>query len=116
MRIYRHNGEQWCIDDRSGWRRVSNWLLWRPNASWSFFSVLGHTVTYFGHWAQLRVGDDGWLVVNWREEYAYVSRNGTPVNAHIWLWGAPSDVSTAAEKNEMARIADKVDRKERTYS
>lgn len=117
MKIYKWNGEKWCVDDRSVWRRLLEFIVWRPDGTWSFFSVLGHSATYFGHWAQLSLGRRGWLVVNWRDKYAYVSVDGTPGSAHVWLWGAPQEVTDAVTQGRYPThdIKD-ADEPERLYS
>ena len=107
MKTLHWNGERWYVEERSVLSRLRKWFVWfggweRADGRWQFrtprtlghriwmyptpVSVLGHRVTFFGHWLQVRVSS-GWLVVNFRERYAYVSANGTPNNAHCWLWG-----------------------------
>lgn len=106
MLIYRWNGERWCRDDMAIWRRVARWFVWLGGwdahgrdafkHGFSPVSVLGHVVTYFGHWAQAKT-PWGYLVVNWRERYAFIARDGTPDGAHVWLYGAPTDVVRACD-------------------
>jgi hypothetical protein len=104
MLTYRWNGERWCRDDMPIWKRVARWVVWLGGwdahgrlafrYGFSPVSVLGHRVTYYGHWADIRT-PLGILVVNWRDKHAYISRDGTPDSAHVWLHGAPGDVVRA---------------------
>jgi hypothetical protein len=107
MRTLHWNGERWYVNQQSAWKRVRRWFVWvggweRANGEgWQFrtpylgrhlwhsptpVSVFGHRATFYGHWLQVRVSS-GWLVVNFRERYAFISANGTPNQAHCWLWG-----------------------------
>ena len=108
MKTLRWNGEYWYVDQRSPWRRIRRWCIWvggweRANgAGWCLripsatgghlwmsptpISLAGHRVTIHRHWFQVRIAS-GHLVVDLRERHAYISRDGTPNNAHHWLWG-----------------------------
>jgi hypothetical protein len=110
MVVYRWNGERWYEDDRSLWRRALRWVCWVGGLDahglsafkyglegLSPVSVLGHRVTWYGHWADIRTRW-GILVVNWRDDHAYISRDGTPDRAHVWLRGAPRDVIHEARR------------------
>lgn len=106
MRTLHWNGERWYVNERSILSRVRKWFVWfggweRANGRWEFrlrhvgrslwlspcpLSILGHRVTFYGHWMQMR-WFGAWLVIDWRERHAYLSTNGTPNQAHCWLWG-----------------------------
>ncbi len=138
MKTYKHNGEYWCVDDTPLWRRIVTWLVWFggwdrwvgdrrrleiSGAPWPL-SMLGHTVTVYGHWFQVRIPGHGWLVVVLERdgrgrvkrgvERAYLSRDATPDRAHVWLLGVPYDVRAAVAdrqaelaRRDAARIAAK---------
>lgn len=67
-----------------GWEKA-NCLGWRLKGDPFPLTILS-TLTLFGHWMQLRLPGT-WLVINFRERYAYVSPDGTPQGATKWLYG-----------------------------
>lgn len=69
-----------------GWEKA-NCLGWRFKGDPFPLTILG-TLTLFGHWLQLRLPGT-WLVISFRERYAYVSPDGTPRGATRWLYGKP---------------------------
>lgn len=124
MKTYKHNGEYWYVDARSPFKRVRNWLIWfggwekADGAGWKIrrdsprggiygprpVSILGHRVTFFGSWFDVRLPHTI-LVVRLRAgydggPYAYLSRDGTSSRAHHWLFGAPRGVRKAAERRD----------------
>jgi hypothetical protein len=115
MKTIRFNGEFWYEDTRSLAKRVAEWIVWV--GGWSTFrkfslgfrlrhltpvSIVGHRTTFYGHWFDVKT-PEGVLVVNLRERYAFISRDGTPGRAHLWLYGAPREIREAAERR-VARV------------
>lgn len=122
MKTYKHNGEHWYVDARSAFKRVRMWLVWfggwekANGAGWKLrrdkplrgfygptpVAILGHRVTFFGDWLQVRLSRT-YLTVRLKQgysggPYAFFSDDGTPSRAHHWLWGAPRNVQRAAER------------------
>lgn len=71
-----------------GWEKA-NCLGWRFKGDpfpLTIAGFMGGGLTIFGHWLNVRIPST-WLVVNFRERYAYVSPDGTPQGATRWLYG-----------------------------
>lgn len=113
MRTLSFNGEFWYEDRTPLLKRIARWCIWfggwetHRNGGWPLLkrlrqemispvSLFGHRLTYFGHWADMKLPGHGILVVNWRERYAFISRDGTPDSAHTWLYGWPRHVERMA--------------------
>lgn len=124
--IYRWSGEYWYADRRSLWKRVRQWFIWvggweKANGQgwrlriphgkrWLWMSptpvsVFGHRATLQNGWIDLRWFRGTRLVLHWRhgDRHAYISRNGTPYDAHCWLFGAPRRVKELAEAAKAER-------------
>lgn len=114
MKTLRFNGEYWYEDERPMWKRIQEWICWvggwktHSSGGWPLrrrlslqlltpISLIGHRVTLYGHWFDVKL-PIGVLVVNVRDRYAFISRNGTPGAAHTWLYGAPHDIRNAARE------------------
>lgn len=130
MRLHRFNGEHWYVDERPVWRRVLRWAFWpggwetfspkrpwrRPgDAGWSLrerltldklspMSLFGHRITYYG-WGIQWDSRWGYWVAVWQPGplHIYLSANGTPSEAHVWLVRPPWDVTHAAGEHERER-------------
>lgn len=104
MRTWRHNGERWHESTEPTWRRVLRWLVWL--GGWEStrqlplrlrlknvtpVSLLGHRVTWYGWGGQIRT-PEGWLVWERRSGQVFVSKDGTPSGAHLWLRNPPREV------------------------
>lgn len=112
MRTIKFNGEFWYEDCTPLLARLATWLIWVGGGSLRSpapVSLLGHRVTFFGWGAQLRLPGGDLLTVSWpgvdpklawrsKPAAIYVSRDGTPQNAHIWLVGEPHEVREAVRK------------------
>lgn len=127
MKTYRNNGEYWYADRRSPFQRARMWLIWfggweKANGTgWALrrrrfpgarttvadptpVSILGHRLTFFGTWLQVRLPHT-YLVLRYRGgysggPYAYLSNDGTPSRAHHWLFGAPREVIGAVAQHD----------------
>lgn len=126
--MYRFNGENWFKEERSIFTRIRQWFIWfggweSPWGKWHFFvhtpwykqwwkkwhfkspvplSILGHWATYYGWGIQAKL-PSGWLVWCWNkndEPEIYISKDGTPENAHAWLKGTPKRIIEAAEQHQ----------------
>lgn len=123
MKTYRYNGEGWYCDERSWLHRIFQWFIWvggwetfgpikkRPYApkwwqgwyvrSVAPLSLFGHLFTYYGWGCQLKL-KTGYLVWSWnRHEHGiYISRDGTPDDAHHWIAGTPHSVFKAVQERQ----------------
>src|ERR1700748_849595 len=112
------NGEHWYEDRTPLLSRIATWLIWigGTRKSPTPVSLLGHRVTFQSWGASLRLPGGDWLVVAWdgvdpsqwwrcKPTAVYVSSNGTPDRAHIWLIGAPREVREAAVAKAGSRSA-----------
>lgn len=148
MKTIRHNGEFWYEDKRSLWLRIRKWLFWiggweklnhqtgrsrwEPVTRWSDpfpVSLLGHRFTFFSWGMQVRL-PRRYFVWCYRRKpgvaygplgvgYAYLSRDGTPHEAHHWLWGWEKsyewmDIRRALVEREAWR--EQMARKERAHA
>lgn len=127
MKIYRWNGEYWYCDRRSLWKTIRQWIAWfggweKANGEgWQFrsrsyargwrwhdpypLSLFGHRVTFFGPWLNIKL-PGGYLVWRWKPSkalnspYAYISWDGTPNKAHVWLLNPPKEIQDAVARHE----------------
>lgn len=109
MKTYVYNGECWHIDDRPIWARIRRWVVniglrelkngrLSNEGQLTPTSFFGHRLTIHSHWLDVKT-PWGWLVVALERsptgkvlpsiDHAFISHNGTPGCAHIWLKGAP---------------------------
>lgn len=119
MKTIGFNGEYWYENNTSLLKRVATWFVWlggwkiwlesRQRGHGKFenmapISLLGHRATYYGWGFNVRV-KGGWFVVVFKRdengkpsgiERAYISRDGTPSEAHVWIHGAPFEIRRAA--------------------
>jgi hypothetical protein len=114
MKTYHWNGEFWYVRNWSILHWLRNWIIWiggweKPNGTgWDFFydvcgkrklssptpiALFGHRLVIFGWGWNMRIGHR-WLV--WTKDEVYVSPDGTPSQAILWLRGVPQDVVAAA--------------------
>lgn len=129
MKSYRYNGEYWYLDSRPLWLRLFQWIIWIGGwckykggidiiGTWTTsypwykryyvkspfpISLFNHLFTFYGWGAQLKL-ESGYLVWCWNPKEhrsIYISKDGTPVNAHHWIFGEPTAVRWAAEKREL---------------
>lgn len=113
MKTYMFNGECWYIDDRPIWARIRRWIVsiglremrngrLSNEGPITPLSFLGHRLTIHGYWFNAKT-PWGWLVVRFERhpvtnkvlpsiESVYISHNGTPGGAHVWLKGAPNEL------------------------
>jgi hypothetical protein len=123
MKLYRHNGEHWYVDNRSLLKRFRCWLIWiggwekANHSGWQFrrqqigyvppryrwlgvtpVSLFGHRITVQRFGVSIRFRR-GYLCFNHdaRHHYGYFSPNATPWAATMWLYGAPHDVQHAGD-------------------
>lgn len=130
LKTLKWNGEYWYEDNRTVWKRLRQWAIWIGGwevqteqltaGAWTLWrgkeptpvALLGHRVTWYGHWFQART-PWGVLVVRFardergrmkREiESAYISHNGTPGGAHVWIVGADHHVLDAINRRRRMR-------------
>lgn len=115
MITYRNNGENWYRDSRSIWKRVRQWFIWvggwelangsgwKLKHDWGWasptpISIFGHWATFYSWGTQFRWGRS-WLVYS-KHSGTYVSKDGTPSGAHIWITGTPWAIEKQAELNK----------------
>jgi hypothetical protein len=119
MRTISFNGEFWYEDSTPLLKRIAKWFVWV--GGWKIWlgsrgseynrlenlapiSLLGHRATYYGWGFDVRVKGGHLVVVFKRDnsgkvggiERAYISRDGTPSEAHVWIHGAPMEIRRAA--------------------
>lgn len=105
MITYHFNGEQWYRKDRSILNRILRWVIWF--GGWEAhrrlhpgllprISLFGHRITFFGlGWWDV---ETPWGILTYSPVYGiYVSPDGTPDNARVWIKGTPKEVIAAAE-------------------
>ncbi len=109
MITYHWNGEHWYKRDHSLLKRFRRWLLWvggwelTNGAGWKVqgdphpISLVGHRVTLFGDWMDIRTP---WGIFVCGKDHAFFSPDGTPGSATTWLRGAPQEVLEGAEQWE----------------
>lgn len=128
VRDYKYNGEYWYCDNRSIFTRIRQWFIWlggwelANGRGWRFWiphntingtkklwmspypiSLLGHRMTFYGWGMEIKLSS-GWIVWNFNRRYCFISRNGTPNDAHRWLWGCPAEIKIEADKILRRRI------------
>lgn len=124
MKVLKWNGEYWYVDARPVWERILSWVVWvggwkvwremrrfRPEKlhldTLAPISVLGHRLTWYGWGFDVKTPEGVLVVVmkkvGWGIERAYVSRDGTPGGAHVWIVGAPPEVLHAAVRRKAAQ-------------
>lgn len=96
MKVYRHNGERWYIDDRGIVRRFLNWFCRAPLGLDGPVWFFGERVIFLGWGIELRT-KSGYWVLTWpgpnRDLWRlYHSRSATPGDADTWIFGAPREV------------------------
>lgn len=123
MITYHHNGECWYKRNWSIFHWIRNWFIWvggweKANGKgWQFrieyssgnkgwmsptpIAMFGHRIVifnFFHPWVDIRLKRfRGILVFNMRKKLkCYISKDGTPSAAHIWLWNTPSEVKEEA--------------------
>lgn len=124
MRTVEFNGEYWYVNEQPLLKRARKWLIWiggweKANGEgWHIFmrhldtgkralrdptpvSLFGHRFTHYG-WGWNVVVSGGYLVYSKRCSHTgkpslYLSLDGTPGNATMWLFGAPDVVERAAK-------------------
>ena len=127
MKTYHWNGENWYKRDWSILHRIRCWLIWvggwekANGAGWAPFikfingkrklrditpiSFFGHRITFFGWGGQIRYRGQ-YLV--WTREDGYweifISPNGTPSRAIMWLRGVPYPILHAIETGQSGNV------------
>lgn len=120
MITWHHNGEYWYEQDRTIVQRIVRWLIWiggwgahssqrmRRRLTWDHLapiSAFGHRVTFYGWGYQVKTP---WGILVWskRSGQIYISNDGTPNTAHIWIKGPPAEVKLSADnwKRERDRL------------
>jgi hypothetical protein len=120
MKTYHKNSETWFFRDWSILHRIRHWFIWvggwelANGKGWRFsiptdpsgskriklsptpISLLGGRITFYsGRWVDIKT-KHGWLVI--QKKYCYISRDGTPSEAHVFYWGAPPGIVAEANK------------------
>jgi hypothetical protein len=120
MKTVHFNGEYWYEKDLTAWQRLKKWVANKPPSSWTPLSFFGGRVTFFGFGVDVSWGADGWLCVHLKGTHpdsikdvigrlqrdgmkafcVFVSRNGTPWAAELWLHNPPEEVAIMARNRE----------------
>jgi len=115
MRTLKYNGEFWYEDTTALWARVLTWVFWMggPSGNRTPISLFGHFVTFYDWGMDVRT-PEGRLVVSWlglsrdirwrsKPAEVYISKDGTPGRAHIWIVGASREIINLANKHKGKR-------------